>query len=109
VTITPDDRFRLDGDDIRTTHSLPLHDVLDDIDAAIPSLRGGLVVRIPRGTRHGDEVVVKGQGFPSAADASRNGDLRVIVAVGYPASLNPEQRAAWDAWRSLMKRGDTEL
>lgn len=63
---------------------------------SVPTIDGdSLTVRVPPGTRHGHCLRVRGRGIP---DGDSRGNLLISLHLDVPAHLNPEQRAALEAF-----------
>ena len=48
-------------------------------------------LKLPKGTQHGSEFRIKGKGIPHL-NSNRRGDLRIMVNVRVPGSLNQRQQ-----------------
>lgn len=93
--VTPDARFRRDGDDLVATQTITAVDALLGTTLSVPTAYGQTVrVRVKPGTAPGAKLRVRGQGVRTAAGA---GDLTVEIAVTVP-ELPDEARAALRAW-----------
>ena len=93
--VTPDARFRRDGDDLATTETVTAVEVLLGTTRSVRTAYGQTVrVRIKPGTEPGAKLRVRGQGVRTAAGT---GDLTVEVAVTVP-ELPDDARDALRVW-----------
>ena len=62
------------------------------VEKEVPTLDGGMeTIKVPQGTQPGSEFRIRGKGVPHL-NSSRRGDLRVLVDLQVPRSLNAHQR-----------------
>lgn len=61
-------------------------------------------LKIPQGTPHGAEFRIRDKGIPQL-HSSRRGDLRVVVDLQVPQSLNNDQRRALEAFAQTLTQG----
>ena len=93
--VTPDARFRRDGDDLVLPQTITAIEALLGTTLSVPTAYGQTVrVTVRPGTEPGAKLRVRGQGVRTAAGA---GDLTVEIAVTVPA-LPDEAREALRAW-----------
>jgi curved DNA-binding protein len=59
----------------------------------VPTLEGGVSLKIPAGTRQGQQLRVRGKGLP--AGAGKRGDLYVVVSIQVPARIGKEEERLW--------------
>jgi curved DNA-binding protein len=63
----------------------------------VPTLSGGVKVRIPPGTNSGTQLRVKGQGLPLQPGAAGDrGNLYVVVKVNVPTHITKDERELWE-------------
>lgn len=60
----------------------------------IPSLDGMASLKIPPGTKAGQEFRLRGKGLPTSAGT--RGDLHASVSIQVPPHLTPEERGLWE-------------
>lgn len=60
-----------------------------------PTLSGNVKLRIPPGTRNGQQLRVRGQGLPRKPGGER-GDLYVVVRIEVPDEVSPEEHRLWE-------------
>jgi molecular chaperone DnaJ len=91
VRVRRDERFVRDGNDLVTVLDVPAPLAALGDTFEVDTLDGPAEVEIAAGTQPGDVVVLRGKGVPDLR-RGRPGDLRVVVNVVIPRSLNREQR-----------------
>lgn len=92
VTITDDDRFRRQGDDLICTVEVDALEAMVGSAHVIDGILEGECVRVevPAGCQYGQQVVVNGHGMPRQGTSAR-GNLIVLIDVRVPTDLTPEQ------------------
>ena len=83
IGVTPSKVFRRQGTNIHHEARIPLHTALLGGRVRVPTLDGDVDVRVPGGTQHGEEMVLKGRGLP-ALFAGDRGDLFISFLVHLP-------------------------
>lgn len=91
VNVTPSKIFRRQGANLHHEARIPLHTALLGGRVRVPTLDGNVDVRVPSGTQHGEEMVLRNHGVPSIFGGDK-GDLFVNFSVQLPRSLTPRQR-----------------
>ncbi|CCM01632.1 uncharacterized protein FIBRA_03693 [Fibroporia radiculosa] len=91
VNVAASKQFRRQGANLHHEARIPLHTALLGGRVRVPTLDGDVDVRVPGGTQHGEEMVLKGRGAPSVYGAT-TGDLFVAFMVQLPRSLTKRQR-----------------
>jgi curved DNA-binding protein len=67
----------------------------------IRSLDGPLSLKVPPGSRSGQQLRVRGRGLPSTEGG--RGDLYVVVAIEVPTTLNEGERELWERLAATSK------
>ena len=91
VRVREDERFLRDGEDLITVVDVPAPLAALGTTVDVPTLDGAQPLEIPAGTQPGETIVMRGAGMPPL-QRGRRGDLKVVVNVAIPRSLNREQR-----------------
>ena len=86
VSVASSKLFRRQGSNLYHDARIPLHTALLGGRMRVPTLDGEVDVRIPAGTQHGEEMVLKGRGVPYVFDGDK-GDLFVKFNVQLPRSV----------------------
>ena len=91
VSVQPHPLFERDGDDLRLTVPIAVHEAALGAKIDVPSLDGPARVRIPPGTQSGQRFRVRERGVPSPRDG-RRGDLVVEVRLVLPTLLDERSK-----------------
>lgn len=83
VGVAPSKIFRRQGANLHHEARLPLHMALLGGRVRVPTLDGHVDVRVPSGTQHGEEMVLRNHGVPSVFGGEK-GDLFVSFTVQLP-------------------------
>ena len=83
VSVSASKLFRRQGPHLHHESRLPLHTALLGGRVRVPTLDGEVDVRVPGGTQHGEEMVLKGRGVKSVYGGDK-GDLFVTFSVQLP-------------------------
>jgi len=93
IEVDSDERFVRDGEDLVCVVDISMAKAAIGTEVVIPGLDGDIDLHLPAGTQPGTVLEVSGKGMPSLR-GRRRGDVRVIVSVYIPQSLDDEQRAS---------------
>jgi molecular chaperone DnaJ len=93
VSVAEDARFVRDGLDVVTRVAVPVTDAMVGTAIAVPTLEGEVEMELRPGTQSGDELLLRGRGFPALAGRGR-GHQRVVVEVRIPRVLTEDGRTA---------------
>jgi molecular chaperone DnaJ len=91
VQVAEDERFRREGLDVVTRVAVPVTDAMVGASVTVPTVDGEAHVELRPGTQSGDELVLRGKGFPALSGRGR-GDQRVVVEVRIPRVQTEEGR-----------------
>jgi molecular chaperone DnaJ len=85
-------QFYREGNDLLYTLSVNVAEAALGVEKKVPNLDGGTeTVKVPQGTQPGTEFRIRGKGVPHL-HGNRRGDLRVLVNLQVPRSLDAQQR-----------------
>lgn len=90
VRLAPDQRYRVDGNDITVQLPLTPWEAALGTTVAIDTPGGETKLRVTEGTSSGTRLRLKGRGMPSTRGAS--GDLYAEVRIMVPKSLSDDER-----------------
>ncbi len=93
--MAPHPRFRLDGQDLRTTVEVAPWTAALGGEVDVPTLDGDERVRVPAGTSSGRHLRLRGKGFPGAGGRAP-GDLYAEIAIAVPKKLSARQRELYE-------------
>jgi molecular chaperone DnaJ len=83
--------FQRSGRDILTHVTVTVPQAALGTEVSVPTLNGGVVMRIPPGTQSGSVLRLRGRGMPELRGRGV-GDQMVTVTVGIPTRLTPRQK-----------------
>jgi DnaJ-class molecular chaperone len=92
IHLVPDDVHRMRGDDVEADLVIAPWEAIDGCKADVKLQKGTASVRIPAGTKAGARLRLRGQGLARAS--GERGDLILVVRLGLPDALSPEQQEA---------------
>lgn len=91
--VRPHPVFNRDGDDLSVEVPVSVSEAMNGAEIGIPTPTGDVQLKIPKGTRSGQRLRLKGKGVPNLKTKVR-GDMFVTVRVQVPSSNDPEALAA---------------
>jgi molecular chaperone DnaJ len=101
IQVRPHKFFRRRGDDIQLEINVNIAQATLGAEVQIPTVDGDAWLKIPSGTQPGKVIRMRGKGVPHLRGNGR-GDQLVIVNVGIPKSLSPEQRELFEELAGSM-------
>ena len=91
ISVRPHPRFQQKEADLYTEVTVPLFDALLGSETAVPTLKGRVLLTLPRATQNGRTFRLAGQGMPRLGESTAKGDLYVTVKVALPSNLSDEE------------------
>lgn len=91
VQVAPHPFFERDGDDLRLTVPVAIHEAALGAKIEVPTIDGKTRLRIPPGTQSGQRFRLHGRGVPSTRDG-RPGDLVIEVRLVLPRLLDERSK-----------------
>ncbi len=70
-------------------------------EIGIPTLDGGMKLKVPTGTQSGTVFKVRGKGMPSVNHSSTRGDILARLVISVPQKLSSEQRKKLEEFAEL--------
>ena len=110
VTVSAHRMFERSGDDLATTVSVPLLDMVLGGEVEVPTITGKRVaLKLPPETENGKIFRLRGKGMPSrqSATAGTHGDELVAVQAVLPKDMGPEQRLLFEQLKELRTIGES--
>lgn len=101
VTVTPDQVFTRDGDDIHITVPVSFAELALGDTVTVPTLDSPVRVKIPAGTPDGRTLRVRGRGI--AKRGGKAGDLLVSVHITVPSKLDAAASSALRTYAQAEK------
>jgi len=86
--------FQVEGHDLIYEAELAPWEAVLGSQVSVPSLNGGVSIKIPPGTQGGQRLRVRGHGLPVRGGGQ--GDLFVVVRVQVPQKVSEKERALWE-------------
>ncbi|MCT9001216.1 molecular chaperone DnaJ [Microbacterium memoriense] len=108
ITVTPDDVFSRDADDLLATLEVSMPDAILGTATTITSLDGDVDLEVRPGIQSGDVLTIKGRGITPLRGGTR-GDLRVAVQVVTPTRLDAKERALIEDFAKKTKAPGPQL
>jgi molecular chaperone DnaJ len=99
VHVKPHPLFRREGDSLSVDIPVTVSEAMNGADISVPTPGGSVQLKIPKGTKSGQRLRLKGKGVPNLK-TKVPGDLYVTVRVQVPQSDNAD---AAEAARTLDK------
>lgn len=99
VSVTPDEIFSRDGDDLVCVLEVPVVDAALGFDATIETFDGPLKISVKPGAQTGDRLNFKGYGATKLRSNSR-GSLQVDLLVTTPMKLDRKEKELLEKLRS---------
>jgi curved DNA-binding protein len=91
VELRPDDRYRVDGDDVYLDLPVTPWEAALGATVTVPLPSGNVDLKIPAGSNQGGKLRLKGKGIP----AKQPGDLYVVFDVKLPPAHSDEAKALY--------------
>lgn len=90
IRVKPHNHFERRGDDLIAELSVPYVQMLLGAEIEVPTVTGKAKLAVPKGTHHGDNVKLSGEGLPSLR-GNRRGDIYFTVNVQFPEKLHKDE------------------
>lgn len=101
VLVNDDERFLRDGLDIISRVQVPVTDAMTGTTVTVPTVAGDETITLHAGTQAGEQIVLRGKGFPALQGRGR-GDQRVVVDVRIPRVEQEDARQAVAALAEVL-------
>jgi curved DNA-binding protein len=99
VVLRPHSLYTVDGRDVTMTLPVAPWEAALGATVLVPTLGGQVELRIPRGSRAGQKMRLKGRGLPG----SPPGDQFIVLQVVLPPADSPEARGLYERMRQEMQ------
>ncbi|HWV25504.1 MAG TPA: J domain-containing protein [Thermomicrobiales bacterium] len=104
ITVHDDTRFTREGDNLKTSVSVPLYTAILGGETVVPTMTGRVALTIPAGTQNDKIFRLRGKGMPKTGkNASGSGDLLVSVNVQLPGDLTDQERELFTQLKNLRQ------
>lgn len=101
--ITPDPKFKRQGNDLYTTLDIDLYTAILGGEAIIDTYGGKIKLKIQPETQNNAKVRLKGKGFPVYKKEGEFGDLYVSMHVTIPTNLTDKEKELFKQLADLKK------
>jgi DnaJ-class molecular chaperone len=108
VHLQPHAVFERKGDDLHVRVQVPVTTAVLGGQAQVPTMAGGVTLKIPPMTQGGQVFRLKGHGMPIVGRPGAAGDLYATIDAHLPTRLTPEERAHYEALAKLAGSRATE-
>lgn len=98
VHIRPNRLFQLDGRDVTLTLPIAPWEAALGATVTVPTLGGGVEMRIPVNSQSGQRLRLRGRGLPGQSPGDQYVQLKVVV----PPANSPESRALYEEMRDKL-------
>ncbi|MDR3713659.1 MAG: J domain-containing protein [Puia sp.] len=102
-SITPDPRYKRDGDDLHVTEKIDLYTAVLGGEITVATLTGKVKVKVAPGTQNGTRIRLKEKGFPLYKNEGKFGALYLSFEVEIPTQLTDKQRELFTELAKLVK------
>jgi molecular chaperone DnaJ len=92
VNVAEHELFEREGDDLLCALPISFSQAALGTQREIPTLDGGVNLKIPAGTQSHKVFRVRGRGMPNLRRTHARGDLYIRVVIETPKKLNDQQR-----------------
>ena len=89
MQVRPHSVFKREGDSLIVDLPVTVGEALNGAEVTVPTPTGPVELKIPRGTRSGQRLRLKGKGVPNLKTKQR-GDMFVTIRVQIPKTQDPE-------------------
>jgi len=103
VVVLPHSTLEREGDDLRCELPVDLYTVVLGGEVEVPTLGGGVMLKIPPGTQGGRTFRLRGKGLPNLRNPKKRGDLYARLRVQVPKKLNPREEELFHELASLRQ------
>jgi curved DNA-binding protein len=91
ITVQDHPTWQREGNNLRLRLPVDLYTLILGGQAAVPTIKGQVSLKIPAGTRAGQVIRLRGQGMPTLRNPKEFGDLLVEVQPVLPQDLQPRE------------------
>lgn len=109
VEVTEHEVFERVEDDLISTRDISFALAALGGTTTVETLEGSHTLEIPRGTPHGEVLVIEGAGLPHLRSPKVRGDLRIGVCIDVPTKLTATQRELLEQFAKTAPNPDEEL
>ena len=86
--------FRVEGSDLYYALRVAPWEAVLGAQVSVPTLDGRVSIKIPSGSRNGQQMRVRSRGLPDSQGG--RGDLYVLLSIEVPDRVGDRERALWE-------------
>jgi curved DNA-binding protein len=105
ISILPDSRYEIKGDDLLTTQQVDLYTLILGGEVKVQAPDKKVSLTIPPETPNGTSFRLSGLGMPQQGKSSKRGDLYVKVQAKLPQELSERERNLFKELRDAHGKG----
>ena len=103
ITVKPHPIFERDGDDLHCNVDVDLYTAVLGGQVRVPTLNGGVSLKIPAGTQGGQTFRLRGKGMPNPRNPKEQGNLLATVQIQTPRNLTARERESFEELARLRE------
>jgi curved DNA-binding protein len=103
VTVLPHSVFEREGDDLRCEVPVNLYTAVLGGEINVPTLSGGVMLKIPPETQGGRTFRLRGKGMPNLHNPKKHGDLYARLRIQVPQKLSQQEKELFRELASLRQ------
>jgi curved DNA-binding protein len=92
--------YHTEGADIYHELDIAPWDAVLGAELRVPTLDGGVTIRIPPGSENGQQFRVRNRGLPQGKSGGR-GNFHVVLRVQLPTTVSEQERIHWEQLRAV--------
>mmetsp|Transcript_11894 Transcript_11894/g.13517 ORF Transcript_11894/g.13517 Transcript_11894/m.13517 type:complete len:188 (-) Transcript_11894:16-579(-) len=101
----PNKEFKFNGNDVETTHFIPLSKAILGGRETVKTLYGKAEIEIPKNTQYNSKFILSGYGLADDKNARIKGDHIIYLKYIVPRDLNSDQKALWEEFAKHEQTG----
>lgn len=101
IVLEPHPLFRASGHDLDIEVPLAPWEAALGAQIDVPTLEGGVSMKVPAGSRSGQKLRIAGKGLPKPGGGS--GDLYAVLTIVVPAALSERDKSLYEALREASR------
>lgn len=101
IVLEPHPLFRPSGHDLDIELPLAPWEAALGAQIDVPTLEGGVSMKVPAGSRSGQKLRIAGKGLPKPGGGS--GDLYAVLTIVVPAALSERDKSLYEALREASR------
>lgn len=104
IKVRADPVLRRDGENIRSTVTLPYYDAILGTEVEVETVDGRVDLKVPPGTQSGTTLAMVKKGVPRLGNDVHRGDHLVLIKIQIPQKLSKEEKALVEEIREVSSK-----